>query len=788
MELRTWTNPLASSALCFFALLSALSAQGTAPALLKQTQADVAAGRYAVAAKEGAEAAAQFRRDGDQSGEGRALTQAGLAHLYSGDYQSALRDFTAALALARLSNDGDGEVTRINNIGTTFYYQGHYSEAMDRYQEALRRVESGANESWAASRRQLTVANIAILYQTVGQFERALDLYTGLLHSPQALPLAEQAQLLANVGTLRRRLGDPRKALETYVAAQSMYKKAAHRDGEIAVLNNIGIVQAMDLNDPRSAAAAFTEALRLADASKDRPLAVHARLYRGEAFFRAGLLDLSADDFQVAATEAEALGEREESWKAQYGLARISASHGDNARTRQLLDRAIQTIESIRSGLGATSLKSDFLADKRDVYDMQIDRSPLPDDVFRLMEQSRARNLRDRLNTGSIVDLRSFASRLPPGTLVLEYWLGNSTAAVLWVSASAIGMKRVALSAQDLDLASILSDPKRQDWRVASQAVSNKLLSGIAPLGDHGVHHVIVVPDGALARIPFEALMLDGRPLIERVTVSYSQSANLIDTTIKRRSIQWPWEARFEGFADPRPGPTSAGVELGRSRVWQPLPEAAREVKGIAGILGGRSRAHIGADARKEFLNRPQMSPVLHFATHAFADTQTPDRSYILLAPSGPSQRFDYLFLGEIDSLALEGVDLATLSACQTDAGKFVRGEGVESFSRAFLAAGARSVVTSLWNVGDRSTAEMMLEFYSRLAHGDSKAEALREAKREFLRHPVVAHPAYWAAFVLNGDSNSGLRPMISWGWFVVPVAAVLACLFLLFRTRLKKA
>lgn len=93
---------------------------------------------------------------------------------------------------------------------------------------------------------------------------------------------------------LRRRLGDPLKALDAYHAAQALYRRAAHRDGEISVLNNIGIVQAMDLRDFPAAIATFSNALRLASESRDRPLMIHARLYRGEALYRSGRLDDSA--------------------------------------------------------------------------------------------------------------------------------------------------------------------------------------------------------------------------------------------------------------------------------------------------------------------------------------------------------------------------------------------------------------------------------------------------------------------------------------------------------------
>jgi len=114
---------------------------------------------------------------------------------------------------------------------------------------------------------------------------------------------------------------------------------------------------------------------------------------------------------------------------------------------------------------------------------------------------------------------------------------------------------------------------------------------------------------------------------------------------------------------------------------------------------------------------------------------------------------------------------LVTLAACESERGRFVRGEGVESFSRAFLAAGAASAVSSLWRVSDRATARLMASFYSGLAAGETKAAALRRAKLEF---SSTAHPFYWAAFVLIGDGSSPLSPVIRW-WQVIGAAVLVA-------------
>ena len=106
----------------------------------------------------------------------------------------------------------------------------------------------------------------------------------------------------------------------------------------------------------------------------------------------------------------------------------------------------------------------------------------------------------------------------------------------------------------------------------------------------------------------------------------------------------------------------------------------------------------------------------------------------------------------EIFNLRLNA-DLVVLSACETGLGKEVKGEGLIGLTRAFMYAGAPSLVVSLWKVQDLSTAELMVGFYRSLKNGSlSKAEALRQAQLELIRKGQLAHPYYWAGFVLMGQ------------------------------------
>jgi CHAT domain-containing protein len=192
---------------------------------------------------------------------------------------------------------------------------------------------------------------------------------------------------------------------------------------------------------------------------------------------------------------------------------------------------------------------------------------------------------------------------------------------------------------------------------------------------------------------------------------------------------------------------------------------AEEEVRRIASELAGRTVFHIGADDRKEYLRASGNSaPILHLATHAVADTTAIDQSRILFSSRDGSGGADYLFLKEAYELPLDHVELAVLSACDTERGQMLRGEGVQSFSRAFLAAGARSTVTTLWRVPDRATADFMALFYHALQQGVPRDEALRRAKLRFLQSGTsLSDPHYWAAFVVTGDALRPVARSIAW-------------------------
>jgi tetratricopeptide (TPR) repeat protein len=745
-----------------------------ARALAASADASIALGDYESAIAAGREAFDIHQRLARPSDAAWDLNAVGLANLYLGRYAAALEHYRRALELDRAGDDGDGEVTRLNNIGNVHYMQGRYADAQGLYDEALTKIDTRTSAISRERLRKMTLSNQAALFQRLGADERALELYARL-HRGETMQPHEEAQLLINQGALFRRLGDPIKALEAYGQAQALFARAQHRDGEIGAWRNTGIAYALDLNDHRRALGAFDTALRLARQSSNRRGEVQALLYRGETLRRMGRRADAAVELQAALDGAMQAGLIEEQWKALYSFGRTLEAEGRIVDARRSYERALAGIESVRSDVRAVALRSEFLADKRDVYDALIARRlaeqpPSVADVFRLIEQSRARTWQDRLHANAApLRLGDVQSKIPAGVLLLEYWTSDDAgSALLWLSSASSGIVRRAAGAKEdgqaiQALVEAVSRPG-DDWRRASMAAGRVLLSDLPDLT--AVTRLLIVPDGVLHFVPFEALTIPGanQLLVERVEVSYLPSAAFLlrSAAEPRPRWRWPWQRQLVAFGDP-PSPENAA--RGRGDALPRLSYATEEIRAIAASLPGASEFHLGTGAQKRLLDdRLRDVPVLHFSTHAIADTRDPDRSRVLLAPPAFGAPADYLFLREIYDLDLTGVQLATLSACETERGKVIRGEGVEGFSRALLAAGAASAVTTMWDVADRASADFMKHFYFALAQGHPEAAALRWAKLQFLHSRLAwSHPRYWAGYVLNGDGRDVLPPVVPW-------------------------
>ncbi len=308
------------------------------------------------------------------------------------------------------------------------------------------------------------------------------------------------------------------------------------------------------------------------------------------------------------------------------------------------------------------------------------------------------------------------------------------------------------------------------------------------------IKRLIVVPDGPLHMVPFDALRLaDGSFVVERFAVSLAPSGNVIAALRKRGDSRAAAEAsrtasstgvpsmanttqqaghavrlpRILVFGDPtfdtvvsgglsRPGmlqqlPATEPLKLidDSSAVSLPRLEGSSREARLVSRYSKSSEVRLRDEATSEYLRTAPLSDfqVIHFATHALVDERTAARTTLALAPTKGYSGF--VSPGELAALHLEA-GVVVLSACRTAAGVVVDGEGVQGLTSSFLEAGAQSVVASQWRIADQPTVQVVESFYNGLAQGLTVADALQYAKLAALKSGLPARD--WAAFTVIGD------------------------------------
>ncbi len=267
----------------------------------------------------------------------------------------------------------------------------------------------------------------------------------------------------------------------------------------------------------------------------------------------------------------------------------------------------------------------------------------------------------------------------------------------------------------------------------------------IAPLSIGRGEKLIIFPDGALAYLPFEALVAEASNdissanyLIKNHLLQYGYSATIFSKQNKKANSSTENSiAAFAPFADGSVNSNYAALSFSQDE----LGEISEQVDGV--FLKNQ-------DATKQyFLESSNEFSVLHLSTHAFSSA-TEAKPHIVFADTS-------LFLSELYGLEIPA-NLVVLSACQSNIGKLSPGEGVMSLGRGFTFAGSKSLVSSLWNVNAVSTSTILSDFYKNLQSGISKYESLHAAKLAYLENENIPSyersPYYWAGLIYYGDDG----------------------------------
>jgi CHAT domain-containing protein/Tfp pilus assembly protein PilF len=695
----------------------------------------LARGELDVAAEESARAIAIFERLAPESPQfGSFLTRRGMIAMQRGDLASAEADLRRGLA-AKQKAEPDSPSVRytLNQLATLELKRGNLVQARESLSQALAIEERRGTHVEDPGLSHRLLGDVALaggdLDAAAGHYRRSLEREREITSATAA-----EAESCERLAALHRRRDEPIAALDSYrCALDAIEAQRRALGGTEEVGASFGARYARFYYD--------TVDLLLGMGRQEDAFHVVER-YRAR-----GLLALLAERDLVldADLPAELARERREATLAHdstvAALTKATAAEAERLRTELAAIRRRQA--AVQDAIRAASPRLAAL------------QYPQP------------------------LDVAGVRSILDPGTVLLSYLVGEEGSYLFVVgpassdfAALPLAIDRAALRSDVARLRELVQTPSahsRGRLDALARRLSDALLLPAAAAIDRA-ERLLILPDGPLHLLPFAALAAptasDARGYLGELRPLHVAASATVFAELKkeRRSSA---SGQLLAFADPdysamqssahaAASPAELRSARGQGLDLRPLPGARREAAAIAATHAGASRVYVGGEATEErFKQLAGEGTLIHLACHGLVDERSPLDSGLALAmpDSWEAGRENGLLQAwEIFEQVRIDAELVTLSACSSALGKEMSGEGILGLTRAFQYAGARTVLASLWQVSDASTARLMEIFYRHLAEGQSKDVALQRAQRELIADPATAHPHHWAAFELSGD------------------------------------
>lgn len=367
--------------------------------------------------------------------------------------------------------------------------------------------------------------------------------------------------------------------------------------------------------------------------------------------------------------------------------------------------------------------------------------------------ESNYRNYFNLKYSQSLATIEEIQSVLNEDAALLSYFIGDEEIYIFIVTKKGIKGVRKPKSLEFNKNTTGIRNAIKYDIKSAFVKSAKALHKQLIPNLPRNTKELIILPDGALGTIPFEALVNSKDENDQYETLSY---------LLKDYHISYDYSATLftqRSTNDDRVNPEIlliAPVNFEKNEVkMSNLPDSKTEIDEIRYLfIGNNCEATVqaGDNASESNFKSEDLGKYrfVHFATHGQVNESEPALSRIFLSPDKGED--GSLYTGEIYNLKINA-DLVTLSACETGLGKVAKGEGIVGLSRALQYAGAKNIIVSLWQVADASTSQMMIEFYKYNLSNDHHGynTALREAKLSLLNSDEYNRPYFWAPFILVG-------------------------------------
>jgi len=742
------------------------------------------------------------RKIPELGGDSVSLKQIGVVYESMGLYADALDNYGKSLQAADDAHDELAKASAQINLGNVYFQVGRPTEAEKSYSDALRAYNDFGDEGAEAGAR----INLGNYFMSEHDYEKALQQYDLSLRignkRQDRLIVAASLSGMGHVYLLKGQYGEARGKLETSL---QLAREAGTPQEQATRLLELGYLDAVTGNDG-GALSRYSQAKAISTRLQDIDTVFRSDNLIGDLRLTQRNWPAASEAFQSAVNEIEQVREHASApflqtsffgqFTASYGgLIKSSYEMGkyETAFSASELAKARTLVEIMRTS-HATVTKSLTTAERsresRLIERMtgitnQLDelKEPESEEAAELNRQlnvarSDYETLRDqlfvvhrelRVQRAQFAPLHLneihhalFLNR--PGLRILSYAITehgvflfvltpgtrNDSTLRIHVLKSAAGedLTERELRARVLDFRQKCSHPDAP--YVTGARDLYQLLVTPAREELKGANQLLIVPDGVLLTLPFQALINEhGDHLLETASLSYAPSITAVIEMLKISDRRRANSKRGIGTSRVLAMGVSSFDEIARYRDRN-LPFADDQVREVVALLGGRGfTGPTATEANAKLL----MGKVryIHLVTHGEVNGKAPMFSSIVLRKGGGED--GWLFARELMDIDLHA-DMVTLAACQTALGQETRGEGLLGLSWAIFVAGAGSSVLTQWEVLDTSTNELVSHFYQHLRDNrfSRKAESLRMAQLDLMKNPKFKHPYFWAPFTLMGD------------------------------------
>ncbi|MFZ2509163.1 MAG: CHAT domain-containing tetratricopeptide repeat protein [Steroidobacteraceae bacterium] len=713
---------------------------------------------------------------GDRDGEARALHGMGISLRYAGEPERAKNFLIAAIDLRGATGSRREQAFSLSALGQIERDEGHIAKAIAIHREAAAQVNVPNDRAVTlhALAQDLAAAGVLEAGRRVLDEMLALDL-------PRTHRYIGLAQL--ELGALESLEGNAKASDEAFARALAVHKANGSELEQARTLYRRAEAK-LRINDTRAALADTANALRLFD-----DVSLQGTQAEGRAAFRTtyrGAVELRISAFLAEAEVAQRNGD---ALLAQRNL-RQAFSASDRARAQLLTDARALAFNARNAAPELLARRNEIyelLAGKRQRQERLLDAT-VPDstqlaslskDIALLRAEAtllESRLAKSQASPGGskAPDADALIDAAPRIQQLAEYFLGNEHSWLFEIRDGVVTVHNLPDHGEIESLARQLHVAWRSPAKAKGNraAISHQLAASIfGPLTKPiPGETLLVIPDGALHLVPMALLARQTWPEMQ------PGSAIVIPSLSATRAVPHGQDSTagksLAVVADPIYAPSDSRIRLalrqpaatGAAPVTrstrdlnslQRLPATAVEASDLLALMSKPSEtlALIGPDASRERVTSAHLDQyrIVHFATHALADSQDPALATLALS------RYDVdgksingaLRLYDITQLHLNA-DLVVLSGCDTALGREIAGEGPIGLSQAFLRSGAQTVVSTLWQVPDTSTAALMREFYRQLLTNQRDAPVALQLAQDYLRRqPRWSDPYYWAGFQL---------------------------------------